>query len=114
MARHDDERERERAAILRRRGQLMACAMVAGVGLPHCEPSYCLSVAVPDGGGMPAHGGTPTHAGDANSGEGGQAFCLTIAEPGGAPAGAGAPSAGAPSAAGGEGGGGPTVCLSVK
>lgn len=108
MARNDDDRELERAAILRRRTQLMACVMAAGAGLPHCNPGYCLSVAAPAVGGMPTNGGTPTHSGNENAGEGGQAFCLTVAEPGGAP------SAGAPSAAGGEGGGGPTLCLSVK
>ncbi|HYJ10157.1 MAG TPA: hypothetical protein VEX18_14140 [Polyangiaceae bacterium] len=112
MAGHHHDRELERAAILRRRAQLVACAMVAGVGLPQC--STCLSPADNTGGapvGPIGSSGAPTGAGAAageNGGEGGQAFCLTIAEPGGAPAG------GAPSAAGGEGGGGPTLCLSVK
>lgn len=106
MARRDDDRELERAVILRRRAQLVTCAVVAGVGLPSCEPSYCLSPPAPALGGTPATGGASTAE---NAGEGGQAFCLTVADAAGAPA-AGAPAAGA----GGEGGGGPTLCLSVK
>ena len=110
MAGRDDDRELERAAILRRRAQLVACAVVAGVGLPECS-GYCLSMPPTNSGGTSAAGaaGMPSSAGVAageNAGEGGQAFCLTIAET------AGAPAAGA--AAGGEAGGGPTLCLNVK
>jgi hypothetical protein len=112
MAGHHDDRELERAAILRRRAQLVACAMVAGVGLPECART-CLSPIFEAGGAPAATAGSAgmlTTAGAAsgeNTGEGGQAFCLTIAETGGESA------AGAAAAAGGEGGG-PTLCLSVR
>jgi hypothetical protein len=88
MARKDDDREPERAAILGRRAQLVACAVVAGVGLPECVS--CLSVAATKGGrnasrprgfrwGTASAGAPGENAGEA-------AFCLTIAETGGHPA----------------------------
>lgn len=110
MTEQDEDRQVERLTILRRRAQLMACAVVAGVGTPQC--AACLSPIPPAASaGMPSgSGGSPASGGagvEENAGQGGQAFCLTIAENGGAPV------AGAP--AGGEGGGGGlAICLSIK
>jgi hypothetical protein len=118
MAQQKDERAVERDAILRRRAKLAACAVMAGVGLPECS-SVCLSIAEPNRGGSSAivagAGGSETAClsagapGIDSAGQGGQSFCLTIAETAGAAgeagvsATAGAPTGGA--ASGGEGGG---------
>ena len=121
MAEQGEERQRERAAILRRRAQLMACAVVAGVALPECARN-CLSIAEPNAGGTAATlggAGAGTTAclsagvpGLENAGQGGQAFCLTIAEAGasGETGAAGTPGAAgaAPTAAGAGGEGGHT------
>jgi hypothetical protein len=117
MAQQKDERAVERDAILRRRAKLAACAVMAGVGLPECS-RVCLSIAEPNRGGSSAivagAGGSETAClsagapGIDSAGQGGQSFCLTIAETAGAAGEAGAPTAGAPTggaAAGGEGGG---------
>ena len=121
MAKLDDDRQAERAAILRRRAQLAACAVAAGVALPHCSGRTCLEPPFSGGAGGSAAagaGGTTSGAGGAavpclstggsisigGSAEGGQAFCLTIAD-----------SAGAGGADGGQAGtGGVAICLSVK
>lgn len=74
MSDFDDERARGREAILKRRAQLVAYAVAAGVAMPACGgKSSCLSYYV---GGSGNDGGRPTTA------TGGIGFCLS------APAGA--------------------------
>jgi hypothetical protein len=67
VSQFDDERERARAAILKRRAKLMAYAVAAGVTAPACSGRYCLSVAEPSGG---------TSSGGANGATAG--YCLSV------------------------------------
>lgn len=80
MSQNDDERQRAREAILKRRAKLVAYAVAAGVAGPACsgKTSVCLSVSL----------GGSTSGGDASTGGsrlclspplGGTSFCLSIA-----------------------------------
>lgn len=81
MSNFDDERQRAREAILKRRAKLVAVAVAAGVAAPACggksSDSYCLSYA----------GGTSPIGASGTGGSrvclspplGGTSFCLSIA-----------------------------------
>jgi hypothetical protein len=73
MSQFDDERERARAAILKRRAQLVAYAVAAGVSVPACGGSYCLSFADPNGG--RSSGGSSSAAGNGAT----AGYCLSVA-----------------------------------
>ena len=72
MSQFDDERERARAAILKRRAQLVAYAVAAGVSVPACSGRYCLSVAPPNGGS--SSGGSSSTAGNGAT----AGYCLSV------------------------------------
>lgn len=70
MSEADDERQRERQAILQRRAQLIAYAVAAGVVTAACSGKrYCLEYAVGGEAGKPVT-------------TGGTGYCLSIAEGG--------------------------------
>jgi hypothetical protein len=75
MSQFDDERERARAAILKRRAQLVAYAVAAGVTVPACSGQYCLSPAFNEGGS--SSGGATNIAGNGAT----AGYCLSV--PGG-------------------------------
>jgi hypothetical protein len=86
----DDERERARAAILKRRAKLVAYAVAAGVAMPACGGK-----ASGDPGGEDTTGGAKNLGGYGTSGSG-PTYCLS-----------------APGGRYGGGTGGVSVCLSV-
>lgn len=137
----DDERARERAAILQRRAKLVAYAVAAGVASAACSgktASVCL-LFQGGSGGQPTSGGSgsggdyclsPPLGGRAGSGPclsplagtnfGGSTICLQPPLEGGAPNLGGAGAGGEPAAEGGatseggatgESGAGPSICL---
>jgi hypothetical protein len=129
----DDERARERAVILRRRAQLIAYAVAAGVATASCSgktSSVCLSIRGTAGaGGVPVTTGGRGYclsmplSGNAGVGSGGiVSVCLTPPIVGGSPdPGAGGAAAGeggaggeggtAPGGSGGSSAGTPMICL---
>ena len=73
MSQFDDERPRARAAILKRRAQLVAYAVAAGVSVPACSGRYCLSIQEPSGGS--SSGGNASTAGNGAT----AGYCLSVA-----------------------------------
>jgi hypothetical protein len=77
VSQFDDERERARAAILKRRAKLMAYAVAAGVTAPACSGRYCLSIAAPNGGS--SSGGSSNGGSSSGGGNGATAgYCLSV------------------------------------
>jgi hypothetical protein len=137
MSEFDDERARGRAAILKRRAQLVAYAVAAGVAMPACggKSSYCLGIAVDGGrnsGGTPTSAGTYaclSAAGSQIGGYGGTYACLSVAGSGiggyvclgmpyagesfGGTGGQAGEASGGGQSEGGAGGEGPIFCLSA-
>jgi hypothetical protein len=134
----DDERERERQAILQRRAKLVAYAVAAGVATAACSgktSSVCLSLPAMDGiAGKPVTTGgsgvclsiSPAGTSGAAPTVGGYAICLEppypclSGAPSSGPGGAGGEAAvdggaggavGAEGGAVGDGGFGPSICL---
>lgn len=131
MSDFDDERQRSREAILKRRAKLVAVAVAAGVAVPSCggkSSGVCLSVSYDGGtssGGELGKGGSrvclsPPLGGTsfclsiaAGTANGGTQVCLSLPyggeSSGGAPGAGGAGEGGA--GEGGEGGSPPIFCL---